>query len=67
MKTITVNGNEINWEKDINIDDLLKKMNYTFKMIVVKIDGNLIKKNEYKSTIVYAGADVKVIHLVSGG
>lgn len=67
MKKITVNDIIIDWEENMTITRILKIMNYTFRMLVIKVDGKLIKKNEYKSTIVSAGADVKVIHLMSGG
>ena len=67
MKKITVNDNIIDWEENMNINFILKRMNYTFRMLVVKVDGQLVKKNEYESTIVQPDADVKVIHLISGG
>ena len=67
MKTITVNENSLKWEKNMTITRILKIMNYTFRILVVKVDGQLIKKNEYNSTIVQPDADVKVIHLMSGG
>lgn len=67
MKKITVNDNIIDWEENMTITRILKVMNYTFRMLIIKVDGKLIKKNEYASTIVPAGADVKVIHLISGG
>jgi sulfur carrier protein len=67
MKTIIVNGNPLNWEEEMNINLILKRKNYTFKMLVIKVDGKLIKKTEYSKTYVQPGADVKVIHLISGG
>ncbi len=67
MKKITVNENIIDWEENMTITRILKVMNYTFRMLVVKVDGKLVKKNEYNSTIVSSDADVKVIHLMSGG
>ena len=67
MKTITVNENSLKWEENMTIIRILKIMNYTFRMLVIKVDGKLVKKNEYESTIVSPGADVKVIHLISGG
>ena len=67
MKTITVNENSLKWEEDMDINIILQRMNYTFRMLVVKVDGKLVKKNEYESTIVQPNADVKVIHLISGG
>ncbi len=67
MKTITVNEISLKWEENMNINVILKRMNYTFRMLVVKVDGKLIKKHEYESTVVSPGSDVKVIHLISGG
>ncbi|RLC55411.1 MAG: thiamine biosynthesis protein ThiS [Candidatus Cloacimonadota bacterium] len=67
MKKITVNNNIINWEENMTITRILQIMNYTYRMLVVKVDGKLIKKNEYESTIVSPDVDVKVIHLISGG
>jgi sulfur carrier protein len=66
-QTITVNGNTVEWEKDLTITALLKKMNYTFRMLVIKLNGTLIKKDQYETTLIPAGADVAVIHLISGG
>ncbi len=67
MKTITVNGNTIEWEEGLTVRGVLTKMNYTFKMLVIKIDGKLVKKADYEVTPVPEGADVMVMHLISGG
>jgi sulfur carrier protein len=67
MKKIIVNGNEIDWEENLTITGVLKKMNYTFRMLVIKIDGNLVRKAEYDTMMVPDGANVEVIHLISGG
>ncbi|HNX00638.1 MAG TPA: sulfur carrier protein ThiS [Candidatus Cloacimonadota bacterium] len=67
MKTIIVNGNEIEWEENLTITGVLEKMNYSFRMLVIKIDGQLVRKTDYDTTLVPAGANVEVIHLISGG
>ncbi len=67
MKQITVNGYKIDWQEGMTITDVLQKMNYTFKMLVIKVNGELVRKKDYDSTTIPAGADVKVIHLISGG
>ena len=67
MNTITVNGNTVEWEEGLTISTLLTKMNYTFRMLVIKLNGTLIKKDFYDKTPVPAGADVAIIHLISGG
>ena len=67
MKTIKRNKNDFAWEENLTIAKIMKKKNYTFKMLVVKVDGKLIRKENYATTIVPENADVKIIHLISGG
>jgi len=66
-KQITVNDNKIAWQEDLTIDKTLKIMKYSFKMLVVKVNNELVKKDEYKTLIIPENADVKIIHLISGG
>jgi len=65
--SIDVNKNPIDWVKDETITRLLRRMNYTFPLVVVKIDGQVIPKSRYSETIVPDGSVVEVIHLISGG
>ncbi|MEI7500380.1 MAG: sulfur carrier protein ThiS [Bacteroidota bacterium] len=51
----------------ISVTELLKIKNYTFKMLIIKINGRLIKKNEYETTMIRDGDEVMVLHLISGG
>jgi sulfur carrier protein len=51
----------------MTVDRVLKVMNYTFRMLVVKVNDKLVKREDYASTVVPEDADVKVIHLVAGG
>lgn len=67
MKTITVNGHTVDWTEGMTISDVLRIMNYTFRMLVIKIDGKLVPKDSYQTAIVPEGATVHVIHLISGG
>lgn len=67
MNNINVNGNTVEWEEGLSVAALLTKMNYTFRMLVIKINGKLVKKGSYETTLIPAGADVSVIHLISGG
>lgn len=66
-KTINVNQETIDWEENLTIDRVLKIMNYTFKMIVVKVNGELVKKEDYDTKIIPEGAEVQIIHLIAGG
>jgi len=66
-KKIEVNKEKIDWEENMTVDRILKIMNYTFKMIVVKVNGELVKKDNYNTKIIPEGADVQIIHLIAGG
>ena len=66
-KKIEVNKETIDWEENMTVDRILKIMNYTFKLIVVKVNGELVKKENYNTKTIPEGADVQVIHLIAGG
>ncbi|NSW46374.1 MAG: sulfur carrier protein ThiS [Bacteroidales bacterium] len=67
MKLIVNNITE-NIDKDtLTISELLQYKHYTFKMIVVKVNGKPIKKEDYEQTYLNDGDNVQVIHLISGG
>jgi len=66
-KTFTVNDQQLPWREGMVITDALAMMNYTFKMLVIKLNGELVKRDDYPTTSIPAGADLKVIHLISGG
>lgn len=66
--TITLNNNREIFEQDtLSVSQLLEVKHFTFKMLVIKINGKLIKKEEYQSTYISEGDDVMVLHLISGG
>ena len=65
--TIEVNGNQIDFVEDETITQLLKRMNFVFPLIVVKIDGKLVKKPAFGTTVFQDGANIQMIHLISGG
>lgn len=67
MKTIMLNNRSFEWVENMTITKIMKKKNYTFKMLVVKVNGKLVRKENYATTVVPENADVKIIHLISGG
>jgi thiamine biosynthesis protein ThiS len=61
------NRDEIAWEKGLTVSALLERFRYTFPLIIVKIDGEVIPPVEYPTRAIPDGANVQVIHLIAGG
>jgi thiamine biosynthesis protein ThiS len=51
----------------MTISDLLRVKNFSFRLLVIKVNGQLVRKNEYDSTRIKDGDTVVVLHLISGG
>jgi sulfur carrier protein len=67
MKIQLNNNPESFTGETLSVTELLKEKNFTFKMLIVKINGQLVKKADYDFVKVKEGDDVMVLHLISGG
>ncbi len=67
MAGIVVNGRPIEWEEGMTVQRVLDRMNYSWRMLVIKVNGTLVRKEAWSSTLVPPGAEVSVFHLLSGG
>ena len=67
MKIILNNRTEEFDNHELTISSVMELKSYTFKMLVVRLNDQLVKKEDYSTTIVKDGDDLKIIHLVSGG
>ena len=64
---ITVNGDTLAWHPGMTVTDILLAKNFKFPLLVIKIDDILVAPKDYQATRVPDGADVNVLHLLSGG
>lgn len=65
---ITLNNRPENFKVDkLTISELLTLKNFTFRMLVIKVNGKLIRKNEYSKAKVIEGDNVQILHMISGG
>jgi sulfur carrier protein len=67
MKFRLNNNDEIIEKEEISITDLLEYKKYSFKMLVVKVNGEIVKRDDYPATLVKDSDDVLILHLMSGG
>lgn len=65
---IRVNGQfEVEYRDGMTVQDVLDALKFSFRMIVVKIDGRVILRKDFGTTLVPDGAEMQAIHLISGG
>lgn len=64
---ITVNGEKVEWREGMTIRDILEEMNYTFPMLVISVNGEVVLRDRWNEFRVPDGAEVKVIHMMAGG
>lgn len=67
---ITLNNNiEVieTTETSLTINQLLQIKKYSFKNLVVKINGEFVKRDSYADAKFVEGDKVDVIHMISGG
>ena len=65
--SIIVNGRKTDWVENETVKQLLKRIKYTFPLVIVKINDNLILRSNYEKTIIPDKSKIDVIHMISGG
>lgn len=67
---ITLNNTEeelLTDKNELSITELLALKRFSFTRLVVKINGQLVKRENFPNSKFKAGDVVEVIHLISGG
>jgi len=65
---ITLNNNKETFQEEkLTVADIIRIRNFTFKLLVTKVNGQLVKKEDRDKVFVNDGDDVMVLHLISGG
>jgi len=67
MEIILNNTKEVVPGELISVADLIRIKNFTFRLLVTKVNGNLVKKEDRDKVFIKDGDDVVVLHLISGG
>ncbi|PKP29584.1 MAG: thiamine biosynthesis protein ThiS [Bacteroidetes bacterium HGW-Bacteroidetes-17] len=67
MKIILNNREEVIDRDTITLEELIQYKSYTFKLLVTKINDQLVKKDDRKITHIKDGDKVVVLHMISGG
>lgn len=65
--SIEVNGRKVDWVENETIKQLLKRMRYTFPLVVVKINNEVVPRKDFSDVKIPDNSKVAVIHMISGG
>ncbi|MDY0109869.1 MAG: sulfur carrier protein ThiS [Candidatus Krumholzibacteria bacterium] len=58
---------QIDWHEGMTVQDLLAVMGYSYALITVTVDDELVPEHDYAHHQIPAGARVTVFHLAHGG
>ncbi|MCI9354684.1 MAG: sulfur carrier protein ThiS [Firmicutes bacterium] len=64
---ITINGKNIFLEDGYILAEYLKKKEYPIQRIAVEINGNMIPKSKYDTTILKDNDIIEIVSFVGGG
>jgi thiamine biosynthesis protein ThiS len=67
MRILLNNREEEFRNETISVSEMLEIKKFSFKMRIIKINGVLISRDMYDSTIIHNGDNVQLLYLMSGG
>jgi thiamine biosynthesis protein ThiS len=57
----------VDYVPDETVQGLLRRLKFTFPLVIVKIDGNHIPRKDFQTVTIPDDAEISVIHMISGG
>lgn len=64
---IKLNNRDHEWQEGLTVDKLMKLNNFTYARIIVYLNAEVVSAEDYASTMIHDGDEVKAIHLMAGG
>jgi thiamine biosynthesis protein ThiS len=67
MKILLNNREEEFMNETLSVSEMLIQKKFSYRMRVVKLNGSLVLKEKYDTTIIHDGDNVQMLYLMSGG
>lgn len=67
MKIILNDREEVFEREAMSVSEMLDLKKFSFRMRIVKINGKLIPRDDYGSSVINEGDNVQMFYLMSGG
>ncbi len=63
-----MNNREEEFDREVmTVSEMLKLKKFSFRMRIIKVNGELISREKYDSTKIHSGDNIQMIYLMSGG
>ena len=67
MAKIQLNGKQFLLDKKYSLISLLKKFKINEKKVAVELNGKIVNKNKFSSTVIKNKDKLEVVHFIGGG
>jgi thiamine biosynthesis protein ThiS len=67
MRILLNNREEEFMNETLSVSEMLIQKKFSYRMRVVKVNGSLVLKEKYDTTIIHDGDNVQMLYLMSGG
>ncbi len=64
---ITAKGKKLDWHEGLTVREVLDALGYNFPSVLVRVNGQIVRRKEWDNSIVPDEADVEVRPIVAGG
>jgi sulfur carrier protein len=64
---ITAKGKQFDWHADLTVQEVLERLGYALPMVLVRVNGQVVRRQDWPSIRLQDGAVVDVQPIVAGG
>lgn len=62
-----LNNRDCQWSEGLTIERMMESNNFIYSRIIVSINDKFVSPEDYATTVIHVGDDVKAMHLLAGG
>ena len=64
---VTAKGKRLEWHEGLTVREVLDTLGYNFPSILVRVNGTIVRRKSWDSTVIPDEAKVEVRPIVAGG
>jgi sulfur carrier protein len=67
MITVTVNGRSREFDGEMSLPELVRRLEITFPRIAVAHNGEVLRQEEHAQAVIRDGDTIEIVRMVGGG